>query len=142
MNGTPDKPADVQQPVCNYCGLPVPGIKLSQWDSSLATGSIGPLYCCLGCRFAAAVTSSSGEVGKTRWLLTRLGFAGFFTMSVMVFSMQLWTVDIYENPAGATKNMADVWQDLLRYLSLIFALPVFGLLGGSVLDSAIDSVRR
>ena len=113
---------------CDYCGLPVaPG------------GPTEAVYCCVGCRFAAAVTAEGGEEGHARWTLARLGLAIFFTMNVMVFAMALWTQDVYGEP---TSRFADVYHELLRWSSLLFAAPVILLLGGPLLENTLDGLRR
>jgi heavy metal translocating P-type ATPase len=99
-----------------------------------------PLYCCFGCRFAAAVTQSRGEQGAATWTLARLGLAIFLTMNVMVFTMALWTQDFYGADGGQAWVAA--LRGLFRYLSLLFALPVLLILGGPLLDSAWQALRR
>lgn len=116
---------------CAYCGLPVGGTK------RVATET----YCCYGCRVAAAITNESGEEGQTRWQLTRLGLAIFFTMNVMVTTLVLWSWDVYEDAALAS-DRADVLFDLLRYVSLLLASAVAILLGGPLLENALDNLRR
>ena len=117
---------------CDYCGLPVPSGSSSQNDEA-------PKYCCFGCRFASAVTRENGREGELRWTLTRLGVAVFFTMNVMVFSMTLWTQDLYE--VDAAQPLAGSFRDLLRYLCLVFSLPVLFLLGRPILENAIEQLR-
>src|SRR5271165_4902011 len=116
---------------CDYCGLPVSG------------SAVEPeaLYCCFGCRFAAAVTRSRGKHGEANWMLTRLGAAVFLTMNVMVFTMALWAQDM---PAvgGAPEPSSQVLTGLFRYLCLLFALPVLFLLGGPLLENAVESMRQ
>ena len=53
-------------------------------------------FCCFGCRFASQVTQDRGESGQVQWTLTRLGIAIFCTMNVMVFTMALWSQDVYD----------------------------------------------
>lgn len=121
---------------CDYCSLPVP--YLAEADPALGAR----LYCCYGCRFAAAVTAASGEEGAARWALARLGMAIFLSMNVMVFTMALWTNDFYDDPASLAGHFPRVLRDLFRYLSLLFALPVLFLLGGPLLQSAWDGLRQ
>jgi heavy metal translocating P-type ATPase len=96
-------------------------------------------YCCFGCRFAAAVTQARGEQGQVNWVLTRLGVAIFLTMNVMVFTMALWSQDLYEGGTGSVLTAS--LSGLFRYLALLFALPVLLLLGGPLLENAWDSLR-
>lgn len=123
---------------CEFCDLPVP----DAWWGSRRPGKddTEPQYCCFGCRFAAAVTQERNDEGAVRWTLTRLGVAIFFTMNVMVFTMALWTYDVYDvNPA---EPMAGSLADLFRYICLICALPVLFLLGIPLAENAFDNLRR
>ncbi len=123
--------ASPESAACDYCGLPL---------SLRATRSTAPQYCCFGCSFAAAINDERGEAGAIRWTLTRLGLAVFFTMNESVFSMALWTGDVYaRDPAGGAK--AATLEELFRYLSLLFALPVLWLLGGPLLANAWRDLR-
>src|SRR5690242_5290677 len=107
-----------QSAQCDYCGLPMRGA--AQGD--------GADFCCLGCRIAAAINDERGDSGAIRWTLTRLGLGVFFTLNESVFSMALWTGDVYA-PDSASGAMAVTMEALFRYLSFLFALPVFWLLG-------------
>jgi len=124
--------------VCDYCGLPLPYRAAVPAAPRPATS----LYCCYGCRFAAAVTSARGEEGEARWALARLGMAIFLSMNVMVFTMALWTADFYDDPASLTGHLPRVLRDLFRYLCMLFALPVLFLLGGPLLQSAWEGLRQ
>ena len=75
------------QSVRSYCSLPL--AQVSQPDD------FGPGYCCFGCRFAASVADSAGDDGQARRLLTRLGLAIFFSMNVMVFTVAMWSQEVY-----------------------------------------------
>lgn len=116
-----------EQP-CDYCGLPI---------AQSAPRTSEALYCCLGCRFAASVTQSSGETGEARWTMTRLGLSLFFSMNVMVFTMFLWSqADATPEPAAA------ILYDVARYACLLFSAPVLLLLGGPLLEDAWCELRR
>ena len=118
---------------CSYCGLPVG----RSWRHEPKDD--GPLFCCYGCRFAAEVTRERGETGAAVWTLTKLGLAIFFTLNVVCFTMALWSDTVY----GETSDALSVsYFDLLRYLGLLFSLPVLFLLGGPLLANAIDDVRH
>ncbi len=129
---------------CSYCGLPVP----RAWSPrkamkvSITAGRDEPAYCCLGCRVAAAVTQSRGEDGETRFMLAQLGLAIFFTMNVMVFTMVLWSQDVYgaADPADAALN--GVLPGLFRYVALVCSAPVLLLLGGPLVEGAVQDLRR
>lgn len=113
---------------CDYCGLPVGPSKAE-----------GPVFCCFGCRFAAAVAQERGTEGQVRWTLTRLGLSIFFTMNVMVFTMALWSQDVFET--GTADSQAAILHQLFRYLILLLALPVLFLLGGTIFEEAVDELR-
>jgi heavy metal translocating P-type ATPase len=123
---------------CDYCGLPLPR---SLWGGVHETAAADvPRYCCVGCRIAAAVTQEQGETGAVRWTLVKLGFAGFFTMNVLMFTMVLWSSDVY----GATERtpFSDTLTGLFRYLAMTFACPVLFLLGQPLLVNALDALKR
>jgi heavy metal translocating P-type ATPase len=111
---------------CDYCGLPL-----------AASGGDGPRYCCFGCRFAASITDAKGDVGESRWMMTRLGVAVFFTMNVMVFTMLLWS-----ERDGVTDPAAAAFYGLARHACLLFAAPVMILLGGPLFGEAARELAR
>jgi heavy metal translocating P-type ATPase len=111
---------------CAYCGLPV-----------RAAAAEGPIFCCSGCSFAAAITGSSGEDGQARWMMARLGIAIFFTMNVMVFTMLLWS-----QPESAPSTQAAAFYSLARHACLLFTAPVLILLGGPLLEDVLVEFRR
>jgi len=119
---------------CAYCGLPLRG-------TVAAAAGAEPDYCCFGCRLAAAVNDERGDHGAVRGTLTRLGLGVFFTLNESVFSMALWTSDVYSHDASGGP-MASTLEDLFRYLSLLFALPVLWLLGGPLAANAWRDFRR
>ncbi|MEZ6054569.1 MAG: heavy metal translocating P-type ATPase [Planctomycetaceae bacterium] len=123
---------------CDYCGLPVP----RAWFGSRAVDeeSLQPRYCCYGCQFASRVTQESGEEGAARWTLTRLGLAIFLTMNVMVFTMTLWSFDVYgvDQSTGTSASLAG----LLRSLCLLLSAPVLLLLGQPIILSALQALKR
>ena len=111
---------------CDFCSLPVYGLGPDD----------GPSYCCYGCRFAASIAAADGDEGQARWAMTRLGLAVFFSMSVMVFTLVLWSQSL-----ESTDRLATIWYDLARYACLIFTLPVLLLLGGPLVTDALAEVR-
>lgn len=122
---------------CDYCGLPLAGRAVSLEP----TGGLGPpRFCCLGCRFAASITASSGADGEARWMMTRLGLAIFFTMNVMVFTMLLWSQQ--EGAAADPSAGSRVFYDLARHACLLFTGPVLLLLGGPLVDDTLADLRR
>ncbi len=122
---------------CVWCGLPLPK---SLWHrDSDTTSTDDDAYCCFGCRFAAQVSADSGETGKVRWTLTRLGIAIFFAMNVSMFTMALWSYDFYE--VAPTDTLASTITDLLVWLSLLASLPVLFLLGVPIAVSGCLSLR-
>jgi cation transport ATPase len=71
-------------------------------------------------------------------MMTCLGLAAFFSMNVMVFTFFLWS----EGTGPEGSEQAAVLYDLARYASLVFTVPVLFLLGGPLVESAIDEARR
>ena len=119
---------------CDFCGLPVPAPR-----GVVADRNRLPVYCCFGCEFAAQVTRSAGSEGQHRILLLRIGLAAFCTMNVLAFTMVLWTHDVYPTAHDARSLVLD---EVLRYLGLLFSLPVWFVLGQPLLFSALGHHRR
>ena len=132
-----------QERGCDYCGLPVTGGWLFARKRPIAVVPTAPepLYCCLGCRLAADITRSRGEEGAANWTLVRLGLALFFTLNVMVFTMALWSQDVYGVGPDGVVPLADALAELFRWLCLIFAIPVLLLLGVPMAGSAWSALR-
>ncbi|MCA9098783.1 MAG: hypothetical protein KDA36_10360, partial [Planctomycetaceae bacterium] len=128
--------AEVAEAECDFCGLPV----RVPASAELGRDHSERHYCCLGCRFAAEVTRERGETGAATWTLTRLGLGIFFSMNVMAFTMALWTTAIYDAPNE--HHLAATMNGLLRYLCLVFSLPVLFLLGKPLFESAWDGIRN
>jgi len=98
-------------------------------------------YCCSGCRAVAGVEGAERERGTAASSLLRLGLAIFFTMNVMVFTMALWSQDVY--PAQSfTSALAVSLRGVFRWASLVFALPVLWLLGGPIVKGVWQALRR
>jgi len=91
---------------CEQCGLPRP--------------RAASRFCCLGCEIAAAV-GGVGERGGAGPLLARLGLAAFLSMNVMMIAFALFGATPTEGPLPG-------WVTLLRWLSLLLALPAMALL--------------
>jgi heavy metal translocating P-type ATPase len=128
-----------RHPVCDYCKLPLPE---SWWGSSTAaTVADRALYCCLGCRVAAAIVDEKGADGLSRTMLARLGLSVFFTMNVIAFTMALWTTEVY-GTAEPPSTLAPVLHGLFRYLALLFSVPVLLLLGMPLFEHAWTGLRR
>lgn len=153
MSETAVQQEEAEAAQCDYCGLPVgrfslfdgrfsPGRKTSP-GGGLAKPSLTatPAYCCYGCQFAAAVAQERGPQGELSWTLARLGLATFLTMNVMVFTMTLWTTDVY-TADGANAALSSHLESVFRYLCLLFSLPVAWLLGAPLAESAWNSLRR
>jgi cation transport ATPase len=100
------------------------------------------MYCCFGCRFAAAAARAEGAEGQLNWTLARLGLAIFLSMNVMVFTMVLWTQDFGDAGVETSQGFGKLLHGLFRYLCLLFSLPVLFLLGGPLAESAWMSLRR
>ncbi len=123
---------------CSYCGLPVVGGSRRQRPTD-DTGPTLPIYCCLGCRFAASIAQEKAETGQARWTITCLGLAIFFSMNVMVFTLALWSWDVYD---FAQTEAASKLRELLRFASLMFTAPVVVLLVGPLVESAFASLKQ
>ncbi|MFI5456293.1 MAG: heavy metal translocating P-type ATPase [Isosphaerales bacterium] len=124
--------------MCDYCELPLP----ASWRGGPATPDQDEaLYCCLGCRIAAAIVEEQGEDGVPRTMLARLGLSIFFTMNVMAFTMALWTTDVYATTEPPT-TLAIILNGLFRYIVLLFSLPVLLFLGLPLFDHAWNGLRR
>jgi P-type Cu+ transporter len=117
---------------CDYCGLPV--------AAGPSTG--GPTYCCFGCRLAVEITGERGEAGAAQWALARLGVAIFLSINVMMFTMALWTDELYDARATGSGPLAESLADLLRYGCLVLSLPVLWLLGAPLFENALANRRR
>lgn len=126
---------------CDYCGLPLAprgwgprrprGSPPPQASAPSDSRTPEPRYCCFGCRFAASITGAEGDAGESRWTMTRLGVAVFFTMNVMVFTMLLWS-----DRGGASEPAAVAFYGLARHACLLFTAPVMILLGGPLFREA------
>ncbi len=122
---------------CAHCGLPIGLPLIALRANSPRTGSP---YCCWGCRFAAAIQRDRGDAGQRT--LLKLGVSIFFAMNVMVFTMALWTQDIYRGDAALDARTALVLYELFRYLCLLLSLPVLLLLGAPLAEDAFADLRR
>lgn len=115
---------------CAHCGLPVFRTRRTADDSA-------DVFCCLGCRLAAAV--AAGPDGPRRFLEARLLLSAFLAMGVMEFTLVLYGESAYE-PA------ADAATALLRRMGQIavslFAIPVLGLLGVPIVRGAWRDLRN
>lgn len=130
---------------CTWCGLPVAGVRTTtplprELNAATADASASDnVYCCFGCRMAHTITQERGREGAVRWTIVRLGIAIFFSMNLMAFTMTMWSLDVYD-------VQRDPFQVQLfavfRWLSMIFSLPVLGLLGIPLLQNAVISWRQ
>ncbi|MBD3671988.1 MAG: cation-translocating P-type ATPase [Planctomycetaceae bacterium] len=129
--------SSISRTLCDYCRLPIPR---AWWSNSAPPSSREPQYCCLGCRVAAQITAERSPDQQSRALLTRLGIAIFLSMNVMVFTLALWSQDVYGFDLGdqATATLTD----LFRYISLLFTIPVLFLLGQPLVVNAIQSTLQ
>jgi heavy metal translocating P-type ATPase len=123
---------------CDYCGLPLPRPLLGRTADDCSSDT--PRYCCFGCRLAAGVTGHLGEAAAARGLLCRLGLGLFFAMNVMVFTLVLWSFDIYDT--SGSPPAASLLKESLRWLGLVGTVPVLFLLGQPLAVNAIEDLRR
>ncbi len=124
---------------CSYCGLPMAAIA--------PVVDQGPQFCCLGCQWADAVRRESASSAGMQRTLARLGLAIFCTLFVVVFTMALWTPDIYGPQATSAQGesahrLAQSVEALFRHLNLLGSLPVVWLLGGPLALRAWQNLRR
>lgn len=128
MNECLPSPSPVHPPsACHYCGLPV---------ASDATDET-KVYCCFGCRFAASMTSATGDQGDVRLTAITLGLSVFFTMNVVMLTMALWSyVATPQTPFELTL------AGFLRYGALLFTSPVLLILGRPLTVQAWDQLWR
>lgn len=123
--------------VCAHCGLPIPG------SSTTPLNRPDELeYCCFGCRLAAELGQEAaieGELGRT---CLRLGLSIFCSLNVMIFTMWLWTQDVYGYDGANDSSAALILWNVCRYACLVFSLPVLWMLGRPVADGAWQSLRR
>ncbi len=132
MNG--DEPSSRY---CAFCGLPVPkAMGLGAKPSALEVE-----YCCSGCRTVASVEEAKSERGAAAQGLLRLGLSIFFTMNVMVFTMALWSQDVYPEASFASP-LAVTLRSVFRWASLVFSAPVLWLLGAPILQGVWQALRR
>lgn len=129
--------AEVLPRSCDYCGLPVP----PSWFAARDPEPVEPAYCCYGCRFAAEVAGQTGERGQSNWMLARLGVAIFLTINVVMFTMALWSQDVYAAADESPSRFAQSLDSLFRYLSLLLSLAVLYLLGTPLAQGAWQSLR-
>lgn len=159
MNGNSVQPdrcfpgAAAPEGACDYCGLPLSSpllpwprraahdVRAAQWSGNAGGASSEPRYCCFGCRFAASVAQEKGDQGQVNWMLARLGLCIFLSLNVMVFTMALWSDDVYAAKPLSGTAQASALADVFRYLCLLASLPVLLLLGAPMVDNAWRNVR-
>ncbi|MEZ5941959.1 MAG: cation-translocating P-type ATPase [Planctomycetaceae bacterium] len=98
-----------------------------------------PKYCCFGCKLAHGFTQERGEQGEAQQTLTRVGIALFLTMNVMVCTLALWGFDT--GGFDVDEQLAATFAELLRFTTMLLALPVLFLLGQPILSSALQQLR-
>lgn len=114
--------------VCSFCGFPLRGATLPADTQA---------FCCLGCRFAFAASGTSAESAVPVLVLARLGVALFLTLNVVMFSMVLWSADVYEaGIAAGQEDLHRILNSLWRWLCGLLSLPVLWLLGAPMLRQA------
>ncbi len=113
--------------LCAHCALPV---------GPTPARASEPVFCCVGCRLAAAVAGGEGGAGL---LEARLLLSSFLAMGVMTFSLVLYGEAVYAPDASADLVVV---RDLGRTVLALFALPVLLLLGVPLLHGAWADLRR
>ena len=83
--------------------------------------------------------------------VARLGIAIFLTVNVVMFTMVLWSNDVYSTaPSGggvapaavAAPIIGDRLDDVIRWLVLVLSAPVIWLLAGPLASNAWQELRR
>ena len=126
---------------CAYCELPLT-TWLTSGRSATASTSDSPVYCCFGCQFADQIAHHRRDGPHAGGLATRLAIAIFFTMNVMVFTLALWTENVFPEMADPDSATVAALHNVFRYLCLIFSLPVLALLGGPLVQNTFASRRQ
>lgn len=122
---------------CALCGLPI----TARFSLARQPVKDEPEYCCSGCRAVASVDRAKEETGDAAQGLLRLGLAIFFAMNVMVFTLALWSQDIYDPQAFATP-LAVTLRGVFRWAAMLFSAPVLLLLGGPIAKGVISALRH
>lgn len=126
---------------CAHCGLPIFGAKRDRIDASEERGRKARAYCCFGCRFAAEMGNEKTDDEQNGGAMFRLSLCIFLSLNVMIFTMLLWTQDVYDAGSTGTASAVSLWA-VARYLCMLFSLPVLYLLGLPVAEEALKAVRR
>ncbi|MCA9247667.1 MAG: heavy metal translocating P-type ATPase [Planctomycetales bacterium] len=122
---------------CALCGLPV--LPTLAWSRENSAGDLE--YCCSGCRTVASIDEADSLSDSAASSVWRMGVAIFFAMNVMVFTLALWSRDVYSADAYTTE-LADVLHGLFRWAALLFSLPVLFLLGEPIAVGVWQALRR
>jgi len=118
-------PEALRAEACAHCGLPV----------VTRRAPAGPLYCCLGCRLAAAAGGADGARG---FLAARLLCATFLAMGVMTASLVLYSTELHaRGDEPGLRALLDAGHAALA----LFSLPVLLLLGVPLLAGAAADLR-
>lgn len=126
---------------CDHCGLPVPGARAEQVADTATDCRAEPRYCCFGCRFAAEMASGKSGAGDGGGAFFRLAICIFLSLNVMVFTMLLWTQDVYDPAKTGVPSALSLWA-VSRYFCMLLSLPVLYLLGLPVAEEAWKSLQR
>lgn len=123
--------------VCTHCGLPIAGRRTARVVEPTERN-----FCCFGCRLAADMGQEAVTEGVLGRTCLRLGLSIFLSLNVMIFTMWLWTQDVYGFDGVNAEPLAVVLWNLCRYACLVFSLPVLWMLGRPVAEGAWQSLRR
>lgn len=124
---------------CRHCELPLP-------PARRADG-----FCCSGCRFLDTVVSRAtddAEDGRERedaWLIARVVLCVFFSVIVMMFSLILYSEDLFAGAGveGALDEDARrAWRGLIRLFLLAVSTPVMALLWWPLFREWLSAERR
>lgn len=93
-------------------------------------------FCCAGCFIVYKITGTKGEEGFSQALLGKFGIGVLFSMNVMALSLIFYGAEY-----GSTK-IPPAFSTPIRYILLVFSLPVIILLGYPLLKSSIESFKQ
>ena len=114
---------------CSHCLLPIGRIGLQREVNGEAHQ-----FCCYGCCLAYQVHHGEADEAEAAALLIRLGVGAFLAMSIMLFSLLLYS---------GTFGEADGWLvHRIHWLLWALATPLIVILGGPFIAGAWQAARR
>jgi Cu2+-exporting ATPase/Cu+-exporting ATPase len=116
---------------CYQCGLPLrSNPRTTRIDGAQHS------FCCAGCFIVYKITGTKGDEGISQALLGKFGVGVLFSMNVMTLSALFYGAEY-----GSVK-ISPAFSTPIRYILLLFSLPVIILLGYPLLKSSIESIKQ